>query len=554
MIKNQELATQLFEMMNTAVDAAEQMKEYLQQKNIAAFDQLAEDLFQLIETIKGVSENLDAGDVKLNLPQASESVRVSIMRIYEYAEMAPDRAARKVEFELIPLIEEMRIHFYFWGIVYPDPEKMKKYYAEDIHVLGDNKYQAEAERTGKYKYELSITVLAYNKLEYTKQCIKTLLGNLPKGISYELILLNHGSTDGTKEFFESIHPDKQLDIAVNGGGSGAVSRIFEGRYHLTISNDVLILENSIQNMYHCICSDRKIAWVVPATSNISNLQAPQVAFNAIEDVSAYAAKNNISNKYRWEQRVRLVNPLQIFRGTIYNELNWPYVFQGASSVAFPDDRLSLQLRRNGYKMCLAKDAFCYHYGSITLREGNSEQRYIEGRKKFEEAFGVDPWSTGFCYSGYLFSKLHCDKTESVKILGIDCGIGSNSLKIKEELKEKVHNEQVYLKNLTTKKNVLEDLKGISDEAEYISDYSKINEAEEYDYIISEDYEPVYESIVDYIEHLKKYCKPFGKIIIDISVQSAQVFGKAEGQARKLYPDAVIVEENYKRRCWIIITK
>jgi len=66
-------------------------------------------------------------------------------------------------------------------------------------------------------------------------CLENLLKDLqqlPEEITYELILINHGSTDGTKEFFEQVGPHKQMDIEVNGGGMEALRRIMEGKYFL----------------------------------------------------------------------------------------------------------------------------------------------------------------------------------------------------------------------------------------------------------------------------------------------------------------------------------
>ena len=113
-------------------------------------------------------------------------------------------------------------------------------------------------------------VLGYNKLEYTKLCVENLLKYIPDNINYELILINHGSTDNTKMYFEQIAPTKQLDILKNGGSPTASIRIVEGKYTMSISNDVIVTKNAIENMIRCIESDDNIAWVVPSTPNMCN--------------------------------------------------------------------------------------------------------------------------------------------------------------------------------------------------------------------------------------------------------------------------------------------
>lgn len=90
-------------------------------------------------------------------------------------------------------------------------------------------------------------------------CVESILAKIPEGLNYELILVNHGSDDGTKEYFESIHPNKQFDIAVNGGGVGAISKIVEGEFTFLVSNDVIVTPYAIENLLTCIRSDTKIA-------------------------------------------------------------------------------------------------------------------------------------------------------------------------------------------------------------------------------------------------------------------------------------------------------
>jgi len=553
MIKNQELAGQILDMMETALEASVQMQKYLGEGQILEFRRLGKDLCLFIKQIYDISDALKEEESGLNLPAASKSVMVSAERIIDIAQRDPTKAIHKIEFELIPLIEEMRIHFYYWGTVYPDKEKIRQYRKHDIYMLTENRYQEEAERTGNYKYEMSIVVVGYNKLEYTRQCVESLLENLPENISYELILLNHGSSDGTKEYFESVHPDKQLDIAVNGGGSGAVNRIVEGKYILGVSNDVIVTENAIRNLYECITSDEKIVWAVPSTSNVSNLQTLNARYNNLEELKEFAHKNNMPDKYRWEQRVRLCDPIGIQREDFFRKVHEQYLFISKNRQSFPDDTRSLLCRRHGYKMYLVKNAYCHHFGSVTLKSEADMGFYLKGRKDFEEAFGVDPWSTGYCYSYELFKVLQPAENGEVSILGINCGLGSSSLKIKEELKERARNEQVFLKNITTKREVLEDLRGISDEAAYIDSYKEIERLEEtYDYIISEGFEPGEYKAVQYVKLLSNKCKTSGKIILDVSEKVAAGL-ITNMMLKKLYHTIHSVCSQNTGRTWVIFS-
>ena len=107
---------------------------------------------------------------------------------------------------------------------------------------------------------------------------------------------------------------------------------------------------------------------------------------------------------------------------------------------------------------LAKDAYCYHFGGVTRKDeiknhkdknGNvgAEAFYKEAREDFIDIFGIDPLSIGVEYDPILFEHLECNDSKHVDILGINCGIGSTPLKIKESIKENVHNLDVSIYNI-----------------------------------------------------------------------------------------------------------
>lgn len=491
MIHNQAFGKHVLNMLDTAMKLAAELHDYSRQNKPELFQKTFEELTNHLQMIQKISEHLKEEECALNLPAASASVLYSLQEIVAYSRTDMHKAYHKIEYELIPLMEEMKMNFYFWGTVYADKDKMKDYYEHDMFLLFTNKYTAASEATGTYKYDISIIVTAFNKLDITKICIFSLLKHLPRNLKYEIILVNHGSDDGTKDFFEQIQPHKQINIAVNGGGLGAVNRIVEGKYAICISNDIIVTPNSIENLYKCITSDDSIAWAVPATSNVSNLQSIPADYENLHELFSYGADNNQSDSTRWEQRVRLCNPMDIRRISSFLDAGCFSHYFSHAPMQFPDDKISLLLRRKGYKMMLVKDAYCHHFGSITLKDEigrkNELSFYESGRKIFNELFGIDPWGLGFIFDPQLFKNFCFDKNGHVNILGINCGLGSNPLKIKESLKETSKNTDVYLLNCTTDARFVQDLRGISDEVILFSDWLDLfHNTAKYDYIIADD--------------------------------------------------------------------
>lgn len=545
------------------LDLLETMQEGCQELYTAAemsyaepFQQISSDMELGLRTVLSLIQSKETVGNKRLLPML-QSVLDTIHRVKIYYSEDLEYCLKKIEFELLPLLQEAYGVYYFFQYVTDHPKKLQDYYEKDKNRLFGNAYIDEAIETGQYKYELSITVLGYNKLDYTRQCVDSLLENIPKGLKYELILVNHGSSDGTKEYFESVHPDKQLDIAVNGGGMAAASRIAEGEFTLSISNDTIITPRAIENLITCIRSDSKIGWVVPTTPNISNLQTIPAQYNSQKELLAFAQRNNRLDPCRWEQRVRLCNPITMARNSIICASSglctngWFYSQHPTHSnpFSFPDDRTSLLLRRHGYKLMLAKDAYCHHFGSVTLKDEvakqNEQNFYLEGRQEFYRIFQVDPWGPGFCYDEAFMERVVGEETGHVEVLGLNCGLGSNSLKIKEQVKEYCRNTDCTLTNLTDISRFLEDLRGISDEAAIVTSIKELKAFL---------YQHTFQYIVWELPFLKKYkfstmlelclehlAQP-GRLFIKLSEQSRNVVCHNFSNRKELGNDWVVLEK------------
>ncbi len=555
MYKNKIIVNKILEMIDTLIEASKYLCRFVNDSNYVEFQNVSLEMNNMLKSIYKTLCKIKKEEDIVNVDLICESVMFSLNRIRILSKSRSEKTLSKLEFELVPLLQEMYSQFYFWSYIYGDKDRVNEYYRNEMLNLCSNKYIDLSEKKGKYKYDLSIVVIGYNKLEYTKQCIENLLNYVQCNIKYELILVNHGSEDGTKEYFEFISPTKQLDIFRNGGGIAAVSRIIEGKYTLSISNDVIITKNCIENMIRCIKSDENIAWVVPSTPNVSNFQTIEGKYSNIEEMHNFAEKNNISNIYRWEQRSKLCNPIDLAKSSAFYSSKginfWGHVC-GKNQFSFPDDKISYLLRRNGYKMVLAKDAYCYHFGSVTLKEEivnckdektNKNIFYEQGRAEFKEAFGIDPWGTGFCWDPQLFAYLPCNDTDHVDILGVNCGIGSNPLKIRESIKENVHNLDAVIYNVTDEQCYVEDLKGVSDIAQYVESIENLPEAldnTDFKYIVLESNLEKYKEPTTIVEKLKQRLKKEGIL----AVKCSEKYLKAKVVAK--YPNSIEAGQ------WIIL--
>lgn len=542
---DEQVVIQILGLLETMQEACQELYTGAEQGDAAGFDQLCGDLTLGLRNILGAVESVETSGTK-KLRPACQSILDSVRRVKKFFRSDQGMCLRKIEFELLPLLQEVYANYYFFQYIADHPKHLPEYQAHEQVRLYRNEYIDEALERGSFKYELSIYVLGYNKLDYTKMCVESLLANLPANLNYELILVNHGSSDGTKEYFENIHPDKQLDIAVNGGGAGAVYRILEGEFVLMISNDVVLTPHAIKNMLACIRSDPKIAAVVPTTPNISNLQTIPAEYSSLEELKDFAIKNNRLDPFRWEQRVRLCNPIQMIRTRLFCSSKdfcvngMIHTVHPVYAASFPDDRTSLLWRRHSYKLILEKDAYCHHFGSVTLKDEiqqyNEQKYYTEGRMEFLKSYGVDPWGTGFCFDPVFMNRIVGDERGHAEVLGINCGLGSSALKIKEQIKEYCHNTDCRLTFFTDDAAYLVDLRGVGDCAEKISSIKDLKQVlfkRTFSYVVWEvPFLPRYkfEALVNlFFGSLA----PYGKLLLKLSGQNQKFIQRHAVSANEL---------------------
>ncbi len=471
MISNIEIAQNTLESIETLQQATTEIYYLAAEGNYEQFTKISEIMLTLFESIQGVIDDFSKENASFTIIKKDflDNGLHSLKNIIRLAKVRSFNVFLKIEFELIPILSQLYLEYYYLAFIDGDAKKEEEFSKDKCKQLQTSNYLEEGVSTGEYKYDVSITVIAYNKLKYTKLCIESILEHTSQNINYELILINHGSTDGTKEYFESVGCTKQFDFLNNGSGSRAHLKAVQGEYVCAISNDIIVGPNYLDNMLACIKSDPAIKYVVPTTTNISNLQTIPFNFKSLEDMRVFAQQNNKQNPYRWEQRIRLCDPIKLYRSADFlSTKGLGYIDPFFKKIGFGDDRISLLVRRSGGKCMLAKDSFCYHFGSVTLKDDKVyNDSFAKGRKTFEKIYGIDPWGLGFCYDYNLFEALPCNDTEEVNVLGINCGLGANPLKVKEKLKEVAHNLNVTVYNITDEKRYLQDLESVSNQVKYI---------------------------------------------------------------------------------------
>lgn len=339
--------------------------------------------------------------------------------------------------------------------------------------------------------ELTVLVIAYNRLEKTRRCVSSILEH-SKSFNYELLLVDNGSEDDTLAYFQSVPcPQKRIvRITKNLGSQYALNlalRIFAGRYFVQVTNDVIVTKNWLSNLMRCMESDSRIGMVSPGSSNISNLQEISLSFSNYDEMQKKAAAYNKSDPRKWEERLRLITVILLIKREVIEVTG---MIDRGFYHDFGDDDFSVRVRRAGYKLMLCMDTFVHH--DHDFRHGEDKdmekfQRSLEkGRKNFNDKYhGLDSWLDMSNYEGYL-SHLFPNTAPSARprILGIDTRCGLSILQIKNELRHRGVME-ADTAAFTAEAKYLYDLQTVCDEAacDSIDRISDFLEFRNFDYII-----------------------------------------------------------------------
>lgn len=453
---HKELLEQILALLDTACQANLELLEAYAGRNAACANQLLDDLSAAANAVRTAQEPLlpqleyaYTAEMLENVSDTLEEIRRSI----QLENM--DRAAMKMEFQLFPFLRQLREAFYFWGAVYPDKERMDRYYREEFAEHHKNLYVGGEPAP----FKVSVVIPAYNHLETTQKCVEQLLRETDfKKLPAELILIDHGSHDGTLEYFESLHIGKVIHFKRNARMNMFLTmfQVCQGEFLAYVSNDVLVTHHWAEILLQCFASDPNIIAAVPATPNISNLQMLNSPTNDPEEFVIWANRQNGSDASRWNDRARLMPPIGMYRVGAVNQIGFadPYFY----SMEFWDDDFSLRARRAGYRQLVCEDVACYHFGSVTGKQAQMKEGTLTyGRELFQKKHGVDAWSNGFCYdySAVHLFKQAVDPARSCAVLGLDCGMGDTPLQFQNELRHLHQKCELY--QLTSQKAYLADI-------------------------------------------------------------------------------------------------
>lgn len=243
--------------------------------------------------------------------------------------------------------------------------------------------------------QISVIIVNWNGKRFLKNCIESVLNQTYK--SFEIIVVDNGSTDGSIELLETQYCNKTILIKnktnygfARGNNIGIVQA--KGDYIVTLNNDTVADEKWLSELVQPVLDDPKIGL---CGSKILLTQTPgkidSVGINIFPDCMSRQRGHNEFDSGQYTRNEEILLPsacAALYRKKMLDEIG---LFDEDFFAYCEDTDIGLRARLLGWKAILVPSAIIYHYYSGTLGKASSKKAFLVERNHFWVAIKILPW-------------------------------------------------------------------------------------------------------------------------------------------------------------------
>jgi hypothetical protein len=216
--------------------------------------------------------------------------------------------------------------------------------------------------------DLSIIIVTLNNKKILEECIESIKRNTTS-TSYEIIVVDNNSNDGTRSAIRSKYPDVILvGNKKNLGFSGANNmglKIAKGRYSVLLNDDTYIKEDAFGKLVAFMDNETAIGICGPKLLNIDG---------------SLQRQGSLLSAYKWRSK----SPIEVgfvlgaclfIRMAVISKIGLL-----DENLFFYNDDLDLckRARTAGFKVVYYPDAEIYHYGGYSSKRSPNMRLFVEG--------------------------------------------------------------------------------------------------------------------------------------------------------------------------------
>jgi hypothetical protein len=216
--------------------------------------------------------------------------------------------------------------------------------------------------------DLSIIIITRNNKKILDECIHSIKNNI-KSITYEIIVSDNNSSDGTQALIKTKHSQVTLIANTANLGFSAANnkglKIAKGRYSVILNDDTYIKEDTFGKVVRYMDNDPKIGICGPKLLNPDgSLQHQGSIFSAFKWRSKKPIEVSMVLGACMFIRMSMLGKIGLFDENLF----------------FYNDDLDLCKRsiKAGFKVLYFPDAQVHHYGGFSSKRSPDNALFIEG--------------------------------------------------------------------------------------------------------------------------------------------------------------------------------
>lgn len=232
---------------------------------------------------------------------------------------------------------------------------------------------------------VSIGIPNFNGIQHIQLCLESIRRNTAD--PYEVIVVDNGSTDGSREYLREQKDIILIENPENVGAPGARNQFLalsKGDYIVFLDNDTVVTRGWTTRLIRHMESDPQIGIIGACSNYATGLQGiAGVPYKNIDELEMYAAARARDYFGQLPSSPRLISFCVFIRRAAVEKIG--AMETGFSKFCFEDDDYSIRIFIAGYKSVVANDVFIHHTGGPQGRGDKQYNKWLldawEGFKK-----------------------------------------------------------------------------------------------------------------------------------------------------------------------------
>lgn len=231
---------------------------------------------------------------------------------------------------------------------------------------------------------VTISIVSYNTKDYTIRCIDSIYRHT-KGLSFEVIVVDNNSSDGTQKLIEEKFPNviliKNKKNKFYGGANNQALKISRGKYFLILNADTYFKDNSIKKMVEYLDMHPEIGAVEgleiyengKLIPNGSRKNTPLVDFYELSIIGKRLKNNKLIKTFRISNKNRRdtfkidvgCDAFLMVRTNLFIEIGG---YDEKLLLYYTENDICLRIQKKGLEIVHFGDAFVYHKVSVSANK------------------------------------------------------------------------------------------------------------------------------------------------------------------------------------------